>query len=347
MSVITVVGSGVMGSAMSYPARDNGHEVRLVGSPLDREIISEAAKTGMHITLKRKLPEGLKYYQIDDIDKALAGADLVIGGVSSFGVDWFIEKVLPLLPENLPVLSITKGLLNTPEGELIPFPWLYRTKAGGKKNSFNAVGGPCISFELADHQNTEVCFCGDDIALLGKLKSWFETSYYHISLSTDVMGVECAVALKNAYALGISFAIGLLEKLEGSGGTPRYNAQAALFGQSVREMRRILALTGSLEESIDLGAGDLYVTVFGGRTRRLGTLLGRGLPFEKALEELKGLTLETISIIKRTAAAIRIQIAQGKVKAGDFPLLLHMDDVVTNGKPVNIPWKEFETERLK
>ena len=30
MSVITVVGSGMMGSAMSFPARDNGHEVRLV-----------------------------------------------------------------------------------------------------------------------------------------------------------------------------------------------------------------------------------------------------------------------------------------------------------------------------
>ena len=30
MSVITVIGSGQMGSAMSVPARHNGHEVRLV-----------------------------------------------------------------------------------------------------------------------------------------------------------------------------------------------------------------------------------------------------------------------------------------------------------------------------
>jgi len=48
MSVITVVGSGVMGSALSVPARDNGHEVRLVGTHLDREIIDTVKAEGYH-----------------------------------------------------------------------------------------------------------------------------------------------------------------------------------------------------------------------------------------------------------------------------------------------------------
>ena len=336
-----------MGSAMSYPASDNGHEVRLVGTPLDREIIDEAAKTGMHKNLKRKLPAGIKYFQIEDMDKALADADLLIGGVSSLGVDWFIEKVLPALPGDLPVLSVTKGMLDTPDGELIPFPWLYRSKLGNKKNSLNAVGGPCTSYELADHDQTEVCFCGDDIALLRQFKSWLGTSYYHISLSTDVMGVECAVALKNAYALGVSLAIGLAEKLEGGEGKLHYNSQAALFGQSVKEMRGILALYGGLDENIILGAGDLYVTIFGGRTRLVGTLLGKGVPIEKAMEQLKGITLESIVIAKRTAAAIRKQIAQNKASADAFPLLLHIDDIISNGAAVNIPWEKFESETEK
>ena len=38
MEIITIVGAGMMGSAMAIPAHDNGHEVRLVGTPLDREI---------------------------------------------------------------------------------------------------------------------------------------------------------------------------------------------------------------------------------------------------------------------------------------------------------------------
>jgi glycerol-3-phosphate dehydrogenase (NAD(P)+) len=160
------------------------------------------------------------------------------------------------------------------------------------------------------------------------------------------MGVECAVALKNAYALGVSLAVGLSEKLEGVGGKLHYNSQAALFGQSVKEMRGILALYGALDENIVLGAGDLYVTIFGGRTRLIGTLLGRGVPFDKAMDELKGLTLESLVIAKRTAAAIRKQIAKNRVQAGDFPLLLHIDDIISNGAQVNIPWKEFESETI-
>ena len=46
MSIITIVGAGMMGAAMSYPASDRGHEVRLVGTPLDREIIENAKQNG-------------------------------------------------------------------------------------------------------------------------------------------------------------------------------------------------------------------------------------------------------------------------------------------------------------
>ena len=345
-TVITIVGSGQMGSAMSFPACDRGHEVRLVGTPLDRDIIDEASKTGMHKILKRRMPDGIRYFQIEELDRALAGADLLIGGVSSFGVDWFIEKVLPSVPETLPVLSITKGMMDTPEGELVPYPWLYRSRLGKKNLSFNAVGGPCNAYKLADRDHTVICFCGDDIALLRQLKSWMETSYYHISLSTDVMGVECAVALKNAYASGVSLAIGLSKKMEGVEESYQ-NSQAALFGQSVKEMQRILALCGSSDENIALGAGDLYVTIFGGRTRLIGTLLGRGYSFEEAMEELKGVTLESVVIARRAAAAIKQRINRNTAKAEDFPLLLHIDEIISNGVPVNIPWKKFETETVK
>ena len=37
MALITIVGSGMMGSALAFPARENGNEVRLVGTHLDRE----------------------------------------------------------------------------------------------------------------------------------------------------------------------------------------------------------------------------------------------------------------------------------------------------------------------
>ena len=101
MSVITVVGSGQMGSAMSVPARDNGHEMRLVGTPLDREVIDRLRVDNYHINLKRYLPEGCKYYQFEEMQEALEGADLLIGGVSSFGAKWFEETVLPKISTSI------------------------------------------------------------------------------------------------------------------------------------------------------------------------------------------------------------------------------------------------------
>lgn len=346
MSIITFIGAGQMASALSFPATENGHEVRLVGTHLDRDIIDSAELTGFHPTLKRQLPkEGIKYYQLEDVDLALDGTNAVLCGVSSFGVDWFCDQILPLIPDAIPVLSVTKGMIDREDGSMITYPdYLISKLPAGKKLSINAIGGPCTSYELADKDHSAVAFCGIDMEILHYFKKLFSTDYYHISLSTDVVGVECAVALKNAYALGVSLAVGLALGPDGTG-KEHYNSQAALFGQSVKEMKQLLDLVGGGEENIIYGTGDLYVTIFGGRTRKIGTLLGQGLSFEKAITELEGVTLESIVIATRTARWVRRLAERGRVKLKDFPLLMHVDDIITNGAAVAIPWAAFETEK--
>jgi len=344
MSIITIVGAGMMGSAIGIPAADNGHEVRLVGTPLDREIIDHARKTGNHLTMKRKLPDTYKYYQFEEMQEALKGADLMVGGVSSFGVEWFAEKVLKVVDKELPILTVTKGMMDDEEGNLMVYPDLFEKLSGNRGLKLNAVGGPCTSYELADLDYTEVTFCGKDIELLRWIRSLFETDYYNVSVSNDVIGVEAAVAMKNAYALGVSLAIGLSEKREGVEGKEHYNSQAAIFGQASKEMKKVLAFMGAQEESLMLGIGDLYVTVFGGRTRKIGTLLGRGLSFDEAMETLKGVTLESIVIATRSARAVKKKIAVGELNEADFPLLMHIYEIIVDKKPVNVPWKKFEKE---
>jgi glycerol-3-phosphate dehydrogenase (NAD(P)+) len=65
------------------------------------------------------------------------------------------------------------------------------------------------------------------------------------------------------------------------------------------------------------------------------------------MEELKEVTLESVVIAKRTAAAIKKQIYRNTARTEDFPLLLHIDEIISNGAPVNIPWKKFESETVK
>lgn len=341
MSVITIVGAGMMGSAMCFPAADNGHEVRLVGIH-NRNSIQEVLKSGYHPMLKCQLPKGVKAYHIEGLQEALQGADLVISGVSSFGVTWFEQNVLPLLPDGATVLSVTKGLESTPDGGLQTFPHGMMQRAGGRVD-INAVGGPVISFELAARQQTEIAFCGQNPKTLQWLKSLLETDYYHISLTHDVNGLECAVAMKNAYALGVALAIGLNEKKQGEGCPERYNPQAALFEQATREAMKLMQFMHASMETLPFFAGDLYVTVFGGRTRRIGVLLGRGNTYAEAKEILSGVTLESVAVATLVAQALRTLEKRGIMQTADFPLLMHIDAILNHGKnAAEIPWLQFE-----
>ena len=347
MAVITIIGAGMMGSALAFPARDNGNEVRIVGTHLDRDIIDTCRNNNRHPKFERDFPTGISFHHIEELEDVLPGTDVVIGGVSSFGVDWFSDKILPILPSGMKILTVTKGLLDTPDGKLITYPayWEEKALALGKTFSFNAIGGPCTSYELVFGDQTEVAFCGKNREDLRYLRDLMRTDYYHITITDDVVGVESAVALKNGYALGIALTIGLNKKLFGEDSVLHFNSQAAVFGQSVKEMARLLEFQGAMNmDNLCVGAGDLYVTVYGGRTRLIGILLGKGLTIEEAKAELNGVTLESLVVAERVAKVIRKHIESGALKAEDYPLLLHIDDIITRMAPVNIPWEAFTGE---
>ena len=118
---ITIIGAGMMGSALAFPAAENGHEVHIVGTCLDDEIIDGYIATGKHEKFCRPFPENVQFHYFKDWKQVTEGSDFVIGGVSSFGVDWFLEEILTQLDPNMPVLSVTKGLRATEDGTLLSY----------------------------------------------------------------------------------------------------------------------------------------------------------------------------------------------------------------------------------
>ncbi len=333
MAVITIIGAGVMGTALCWPLTDNGHTVRLVGTPLDNDIIRSLKETRIHPRHQRAIPPAVEPYYVNDIPMALEGADLVVSGVSSFGVHWFASQAALHFSPGIPVISVTKGLFDQPDGTLLTVPqatdaWLPDKLKG--RIPLHAIGGPCIAQELAARRHTGVVFCGGDARLLDWIAGLFRTDYYHVSTSTDVVGVETCAALKNAYAMGINLAAGEQELKGPDGLANRYNPQAALFAQSLVEMRKMVEWMGGDGNLVYQlpGAGDLYVTVFAGRTARLGRLLGKGYSFTEARQALAGETLEAVEIINSAARAITVLAAAGKASWQDYPLLRHMHNLL-------------------
>ena len=340
---ITIIGAGMMGSALAFPAFENGNKVRLVGTPLDRESIEGCIKENKHPKFDIPFPQGIEYYQFEDWKTAVEGADFIICGVSSFGVDWFLTEVLAHLAPSIPVLSVTKGLINLEDGTLISYPeyWKRELAKMGINREVCAIGGPCTSYELVYHDQTQVAFCGEDSATLRMMKEAMATDYYHISLTNDVIGLESAVALKNGYALAIAMSIGLVNREHGEDAGLHYNSQAGVFYQSVKEMRHLLEIQGATRDCENIGIGDLYVTVYGGRTRKIGILLGEGKTYEEAVEILSGVTLESLVVARRVYAAMARKAELGEVDLKQFPLLCHAAAVLDHGKDAQLPWEEF------
>lgn len=352
MATVAIVGAGFMGTAMAYPLSDNGHAVRLVGTHLDGEIIRSCTERGYHPKLKRELPPSVRPYYVEEVGEALRGVEVIVSGVNSLGVRWIGRTIGPHLVPGQLIIAVTKGLESTPDGDLLILPDVLASELpAGIRDQVRlaAIGGPCIAGELAGRRPSCVVFGSRDGETVGALAAIFRTSYYHVWTTTDLIGLEYCAALKNAYTLAVGVAAGMLEKAGGGdmAGAHMHNLAAAIFGQASTEIERVLRIAGgdplgARTFAFGLpGAGDLYVTCQGGRTVRLGRLLGMGHSFRQAREIMAGETLESAETVRVMGKALPRLVERGLLGPHELPLLRALVDVLVHGCPVNLPLDTF------
>jgi glycerol-3-phosphate dehydrogenase (NAD(P)+) len=344
MTAIAILGSGVMGSALSVPLADNGHDVRLIGTHLDRDIIDGVRTTGVHPGLQLKLPDAVRPYQLESIDEAFDGAEIVLSGVNSFGVRWAGQQLASRLKPGMLVIAIAKGMDATEQGDLRILPDVLAEQVPEDVRPqipWAAIVGPSIAGEVAARRPTCVVFAGHDQAALDRLATTFHTDKYHVWTSTDLVGAEVCAAMKNCYALSVGFPEGVLELLGESDGSYRsHNFEAALFGAGSAEMAHMLRLLGGRPETVLglAGVGDMYVTSTGGRNVRAGRLVGAGLTFTEAHERLNHVTMEGAAAIRVIGGALEKLTARDLIQPADFPLMRHLYEVIGRDQPLAIPW---------
>lgn len=345
---VTILGAGVMGSAMTLPFADRGMKVRLVGTHLDRAIIDSVKATGLHPRLNVILPKGVAAFQHEDFGAALShDSDFILIGVSSAGVGWAIDRLCENLKRPAPVVMVTKGL-QLEEGGLAAFPDVLARELK-KRLGFDvpvaAIGGPCIAGELAVRRQTGTVIVARDLALAEKLCRDFETDYYHPRPSTDMMGVETCAAFKNFFAIAVGWARGQLAVTPEAENKARNNNPAAiLFDQATREMMALTLALGGRPESVwgMPGVGDLHVTCQAGRNARLGDHLGRGMTYNDVKTgAMKDDTVEGAELGRAVAPVLRGMTASGKLPPSALPLTAALLDSLVEDKPFTPQWTQF------
>jgi glycerol-3-phosphate dehydrogenase (NAD(P)+) len=337
-----------MGTATAYPLSDNGHRVRLVGTHLDNDIIKACRERRYHPRLRRQLPSAVQPYYVDEIAQALDGVEVIVSGVNSLGVHWIGRTIGPYLQPGQLIIAVTKGLEARENGDFVILPDVLASElpeAVRDQVKMAAIGGPCIAGELAGRRQSCVVFGSRDREAVERLAAIFGTPYYHVWTTTDLVGLEICAALKNAYTLGVGLAVGLLEQVGGvdAADAHMHNLAAAIFAQACLEIDRLLQVQGGKRAfALGLpGAGDLYVTSQGGRTMRLGRLLGAGHSFAEAREIMAGETLEAVEILRAMGEALPKLTERDILAPEDLPLLRALVDIVVHGYPVELAVDSF------
>jgi glycerol-3-phosphate dehydrogenase (NAD(P)+) len=345
---VVVLGAGLAGSAFCVPLADQGHEVHLVGTHVDREIIEALTASGFHPRLRVPLPPAVRPRPHDRLEAALSGeVALVVIAVSTAGVPWAAERLAAALERVPPILLVTKGLAAA-GGEIRILPALVEEALRARRldhRGVGGIGGPCLALELAARRDTAAIIAHPDAAIANRLIALLSAPYYHVRPSTDVVGVEACAALKNLVVMAIGAVMGRLELVgEAENGARMHNSAAAVFSQALGEMEHMVrALGGNLETVCGLaGAGDLFVTCQGGRNGRMGRLLGRGLTYREAkAAHMPDDTVEGAELALAVGPTLNEWCASGRLDADTVPLSRALIDAICHDHPFEIPWPQL------
>ena len=342
MKKIIIIGAGAMGSAFAIPCIENKNEVILVGTHLEDDLISKIQlNKNLHPALNIELPAKLKVEKYEKLKSILEdGVDIIVAGVSSIGIEWFVNQIAKNYKTNLPIILLTKGLA-IEDNELITLSDKIKKllkEQGHTKVNVSAIKGPCLAAGLANKMRTGTVIANPNIKETEKLKKIISTNYYSTEISDDLTGIELSGAIKNIYSMLIGASEGLSNSNAPKEIQSKYylNTSASLIHRSISEMVEFVTHYGGNAETVYglAGLGDLYVSAIGGRNSLMGKYLGKGYLYKDAKEKfMKNTTVEGAQL----ALEIGPKILQD-LNPKHFPLMFNMLNTICENKKLEIEW---------
>ena len=277
MKRAAVLGAGAWGTALAKLLSDKGEKVVLHTRRPD--LSAQVARTHEN---ERYLPGIRLAPELEvtgDLDRALAGADMVVLAVPSHAVRGVVGSLARGLAPGVPIVSATKGIEND---SLMLMREVIVDVLGPRTDERVAVlSGPSFAREVALGLPTAIVVASSSSDVAHEVQERFAGERLRVYTSDDPVGVELGGALKNVIAIAAGACEGL-----GYG----HNSRAALITRGLAEIVRLaLAKGGNALTLAGLaGLGDLVLTCTGelSRNRTVGFELGRGRTLDEVLAGL-------------------------------------------------------------
>jgi glycerol-3-phosphate dehydrogenase (NAD(P)+) len=262
---VAIVGAGSWGTGVAWLLGMKGVPVSLW---------ARDASVAEGITATRCNPRYLKDVVLPgtvtatiDLERAVAGADVVVVATPSQGVREAAEAFRPFLAPQAAAVSLAKGLES---GTLLRMTEVLADVLGAR-GRLAALSGPNHAEEVSRGIPSTTVIAAYDEALAHRLQDLFMAPAFRVYTNADVIGVELAGASKNVIAVAAGMSDGL-----GFGD----NTKASLMTRGLAEMARLGGHAGAnrLTYMGLAGMGDLIATCTSqhSRNRGLGETVARG-----------------------------------------------------------------------
>lgn len=273
---ITVIGDGGWGTALALLLNGYGHEVTLWGA--FPEYLAEIRRNAENVKFLKGVPIPESLGLEGDPAAAVRGAELVVMAAPSKFYRPVCERFRGILPTDVPIVSVTKGLCHGPCRRMSE---IAREVIGSANVA--VLSGPSHAEEVSRKVPTAVVCASENEGLAERVQEIFNGPRFRVYASSDPVGVELGGAVKNVIAVAVGASDGL-----GFGD----NTRAALITRGVAEMTRLGVAMGAKPDTFAglSGMGDLIVTCTSrhSRNRAVGERLGKG---EKLSEIVSGMAM--------------------------------------------------------
>ncbi|HJP67189.1 MAG TPA: NAD(P)H-dependent glycerol-3-phosphate dehydrogenase [Actinomycetota bacterium] len=273
---VAIIGAGSWGTAFGTITAHKGIDTVLWAR---RQELADA------ITARHENPDYLAGIELPpsmtathDLERCVAEADVLVMAVPSHTYRENFRQILPLLPDDVAVISLAKGIeqdtnrrmseIMQEEGDLGPA-------------RIGVLSGPNLAKEIARRQPAATTLALADHDRCRELQELFMSPTFRVYSNPDVIGCEIGGCTKNVIAIAAGMADGM-----GFGD----NAKASLMTRGLAELARLgVALGGNALTFAGLaGMGDLIATCMSklSRNRHVGEELGKGRKLDEIISEM-------------------------------------------------------------
>jgi glycerol-3-phosphate dehydrogenase (NAD(P)+) len=264
---VGVIGGGGFGTAMATLLADRGHEVTLWA--LEPETVRAVNEKHENPFFLPGVPLSQKLVATGEQREAVVGAQILVMATPSHAARAVMASVAPMLPVNLPIVTLSKGIEND---TLMTMTEVFEDVLPPERHPYLAVlSGPSFAREVAQRLPTAVTVAAVWERVARTVQREFSSEVFRCYTSNDLVGVQFGGALKNVVAIAAGCADGL-----GFG----LNTRAALITRGLVEISRAAVKRGGNPLTLAglSGMGDLVLTCTGelSRNRQVGLALGRG-----------------------------------------------------------------------